>query len=90
MDCSPISASIRGKKGPEASCFRVRFAESTVDEDGASVLPSLGKGMEVTVMIKKQQQQFGQAGLSMASKQHPDIILLITKGQGNLTGKNVT
>lgn len=53
MDCSPISASIKGEKGLEASCFRVRFAESTVDEDGASVLPSMGKGMEVTVMVKK-------------------------------------
>jgi hypothetical protein len=26
----------------------------------------------------------------MASKQHPDIFILITKGQGNLTGRNVT
>lgn len=62
----------------------MRFAERTVDEDRACVLPSVSssvrKGMEITAMIKKN-QPFGQAGLSMASEQHPDIVLLITRAR---------
>lgn len=38
----------------------------------------------------KKNQQFGQAGLSMAFKQHPDTFLLLPKGQGNLAERNVT
>lgn len=47
-----------------------------------------GNGSNCDDFLKN--QQFGQAGLSIASEQHPDIFLLITKGQGNLTERNVT
>ena len=72
MECSPVSASIRGWGMARGFVFLNEvYGESVANEDWVSVHPpllrSVRKGTEVIAMISKN-QPFGEADIYMASK----------------------